>query len=118
MNKRKQPAPDPVTTSDLSEEELIRMGEAARARKQTERVDHLLAGIVALEKDFQIALVPVPNVPPQQAGTGQVVVTAGFMSVPFENASALRDGGPTVMANALAQRMAARTEEGTTDGPG
>jgi len=113
MNKRKQPAPDPVTTSDLSEEELIRMGEAARARKQTERVDHLLAGIVALEKDFQIALVPVPNVPPQQPATGQVVVTAGFVTVGFEDAPRLKEGGPTMLAQALAQRMAARQREGT-----
>ena len=109
MSKPKQ---DPITTPDLSEEELIRMGEAARQRKRQERADNLLAAIVAAEKDFQVALVPVPQVPRQQPGMGQVVVTAGFVSLPFEDASALRDGGPTVMANALADRMR-RTEEGT-----
>ena len=108
---------DPISASDLSEEELIRMGEAARARKQTERVDNLLAGIVALEKDFKVAIVPVPQLPRQQPGMGQVVVLAGFATLPFEDIPALRDGGPTIMANALAERMAARTKEGTTDGP-
>ena len=109
MSEGKQ---DPITAPDLSEEEVLRMGDAIRERKRTERVDKFLAGIVVLEKEFLVGLVPVPDLPRQQAGTGRVVVTATFLTATYDTPEKFAEAGPTPIAQGLAERMAAREERG------
>ena len=103
---------DPITAPDLSDEELIRIGDETRARKRRESVDKFLAGIVVLEKEFLVGLVPVPDLPRQQAGTGRVVVTATFLTATYDTPEKFAEAGPTPIAQGLVERMAAWEERG------